>query len=316
MMHRTLSLSVLIAVIGLSCSLDPVQVISGVFMPNNISVDYDGAQTACAMQYSRLATLADITFAFRKGYEICKWGWIEEKRLAMLRLTPFEACAGYNVGILMRDCPSIRLTFCVNSTSGTVLQLPIPTSLAPSYENASIVCTNHGLTIATKERIETTTSNIAGNGLAWYNWGVGQVNNGRFEENSCNDVLSQASAYCYNPALSDVIISNDNQTWKKIAIGCIIAFIFVVLLMAAAFMRGNEFICCMREKRTHAPETPHAPVPTWNTTSIYRRVSNANRDTIYDNMATLEKRPPVIRPEMSNYKSHYSNMGFDTIGEE
>lgn len=316
MMHRTLCLSVFISVIGLSCSSDPVQVISGLFMPNNISVDYDGAKTACAMQYSRLATLEDITFAYRMGYEICKWGWIEEKRVVMPRLMPFEGCSGYNVGLLIRDCPNIRETFCVDSASGTVFVLPIPTSLVPSYENASIICTNSRYTVATKEQIEKSASNIPANRLAWYDWGVGQLNNGIFEENSCNDVLSHASAFCYNPALSDVIISNDNRTWKKIAIGCIIAFIFVVLLAAAAFMRGNKFVCCMGDKRTHSPQTTQVPVPTWNKTSIYRRMSHMNKDTIYDNMVNVEKRPPVIRPEMSNYRTHYSNMGFDTIGEE
>ncbi|XP_056383662.1 uncharacterized protein LOC130277228 isoform X2 [Hyla sarda] len=283
-------------------------------MPNNITVDYDGARTACAMQNSRMATLAEITLAYTKGYEICKWGWVEEKRVAMLRLTPFEACSGYNLGILMRDCPNINVAFCVNSTSGTVRQFSIPNNLVPSYENASNTCTDNGLKIATKDQIGQ--SNNTDYGFAWYNWGFGRMNNGIFEDNICTDVLSHASAFCYNPALSDVIIITDDQTWKKIAIGCMIASIFVILLFAAAFMRGNRFICCMGEKRTHAPESPTAPVPTWNTTSVYRRISKANKDIIYDNMVITEKRPPAIHPEMNVYKSHYSNMAFDTTGEE
>ncbi|XP_075693153.1 uncharacterized protein LOC142660423 [Rhinoderma darwinii] len=284
-------------------------------MPNNITVDYDGAKTACAMHYSRLATLEDITYAFRNGYEFCKWGWIEEKRVVMLRLTPFKACSDYNVGILMRDCPNIRYTFCATSNVGTVLELPIPTSLVPSYENASNICSDNGFTLATREQIENTTSIITDNRLAWYNWGVGRMNNGIFEQNSCNDILSHASAFCYNPALSDVLISKDNQTWKKITIGCIIALIFVILLAAAVFIRGNTFICCLGEKRTHAPETTQVPVPTWNTTSVYRRISQVHKNTVYDNIVITKKLPQAIHPEMNSYKTHYSNMGFDTTGE-
>ncbi|XP_040265876.1 uncharacterized protein LOC120980691 [Bufo bufo] len=315
MMPQTLRLSLLLSIVGISCSTDPIQVISGVFMPNNLTVDYDGAKVACAMQFSRLATLENITFAFTNGYEFCKWGWIEEKRVVMLRLTPFEACSDYNLGILMRDCPNIRSAFCVNGSSGAVLQLPIPLRLFPSYENASNTCEGKGLTIATKEQIEMNASTIADQSLAWYNWGVGQINNGTFEQDTCNDTLSQASAFCYNPALSDVLLVKDTQTWKIISIGSIIAFIFLILLMAAVFMRGNKFICCMGETHTHAPETEQAPVPTWNTTSVYRRVSHANRGAMYDSAIIREKRPSVIRPEMSHFKTHYSNMAFDTTGE-
>ncbi|XP_073397885.1 uncharacterized protein [Dendrobates tinctorius] len=315
MIPPTLHLCVLISVIGISSSADPIQVISGVFMPNNISVDYDGAKVACAAHYSRLATLENITVAFTKGYEFCKWGWIEERRLVMLRLTPFKACSDYNVGILIRDCPNIRSTFCVNSTSGMIQILPIPTSLVPSYENANKTCTGSGLTIATKEEMEENKGLITNSSLAWYNWGVGKVSGGNFEQNSCDDTISQGSAFCYNPALSDVLVTKDNRTWKKIAIGCIIAFIFVVLLLTAAFMRGNKCICCMGEKRTHAPETTQAPVPTWNTTSIYRRISHASKDVIYDNVVKPAKGLPAIQPDLSFYKTHYSNMGFDNIGE-
>ncbi|CAJ0928020.1 unnamed protein product [Ranitomeya imitator] len=316
MIHQTLHLCVLISVIGISSSADPIQVISGVFMPNNISVNYDGAKVACAAHYSRLATLENITFAFTKGYELCKWGWTQEKRLVMLRLTPFKGCADYNVGVLIRDCPNIRSTFCVNSSSGMIQILPIPTGLVPSYENASKTCTGSGLTIATKEEMEENKGLMANSSLAWYNWGVGKVSGKIFEQNSCDDTLSYGSAFCYNPALSDVLVIKDNRTWKKIAIGCIIAFIFVILLLAAAFMRGNKCICCMGEQRSHAPETTQVPVPTWNTTSIYRRISHASKDIVYDNMVNPAKRLPVIQPDLSFYKTHYSNMGFDTTGEE
>ncbi|KAM3920727.1 uncharacterized protein RB166_015145 [Leptodactylus fuscus] len=307
---RTLHLALLITVIGVSWAADSVQVISGVFMPLNISVDYDGAKTACALQNSRLATLAEITSAFRNGYEYCKWGWIEEKRVVMLRLTPFEACSDYSVGILIRDCPNIRYTNCWNTSAGSVLQLPIPTRLIPSYENASKTCIANGYTIATKEQVAANASNISSL-LSWYNWGVGQAINGSFVPDTCDDTLSHASAFCYNPALSDVLIPKDTQTWKKIAIGCIIALIFVILILTALFMRGNKCICCMPRTQPHGPETTQVPVPTWNTTSVYRRISHVNRSTTYDNVG-LEKRLPIIQPEMNFYKTHYSNMGFDT----
>ncbi|KAM4017252.1 uncharacterized protein ACNLHF_006885 [Anomaloglossus baeobatrachus] len=316
MIHQTFHLCLLLSVIGFSWSSDPIQVIAGVFMPNNISVDYDGAKVACAAHYSRLATMENINTAFTKGYEFCKWGWIEEKRLVMLRLMPFKACADYNVGVLIRDCPSVGSTFCIGGTSGTIQTLPIPSSLVPSYENASKTCAASGLTIATKEELQKNISLVPANQLAWYNWGVGIVSNGILEQNSCDDTLSHASAFCYNPELSDVLISKDNRTWKKIAIGCIIAFIFVVLLLTAAFMRGNKCICCMGERKPHAPETTQVPVPTWNTTSIYRRISHAPKDVVYDNMVNPKKGLPAIHPDMSFYKTHYSNMGFDTIGEE
>ncbi|KAG8536824.1 hypothetical protein GDO81_025608, partial [Engystomops pustulosus] len=83
---------------------------------------------------------------------------------------------------------------------GNVSVLPIPSTLVPSYENASSVCTGNGLTISTQEQIVKDGSSKAGQWVAWYNWGVGRLNNGTFEENFCDDTSSYASAFCYNPA--------------------------------------------------------------------------------------------------------------------
>ncbi|XP_072278199.1 uncharacterized protein [Pyxicephalus adspersus] len=308
MIRLTLCLSVLLALIGI-CSADDIPVISGVFMPTNISVNYEGAKTACSMQYSRLATMDEITTAFKKGYEFCRWGWIAEHKLVMLRLTPFLNCAGYNVGILIRDCPNIGSAFCVDGT-GSIKIIPIVNRVA-SYENASLACSSIGTSIATKEQVEGNAGKLPNNSPGWYNWGVGEVQNGVFVSDVCHDTLSQASAFCYNPSLADVIINKDDS-WKKIVMACLLAMVFVVLLFAAIFMRGNRFICCMGRQRTHPSDVPQAPMPTWNQTGIYRRISHANKGVLYDNLTNTQKRPSAIFPEMNIYNTHYTNMAFDT----
>ncbi|XP_077318800.1 uncharacterized protein LOC143940873 [Lithobates pipiens] len=310
MLQQTLCLSLLLAVIGI-CSTDDIPVISGVFMPNNINVDYDGAKTACAMHYSRLATLDEITTAFKKGYEFCKWGWIVEHKLVMLRLTPFESCAGYNMGILIRDCPLIYSVFCANG--GGSINVTTIKNRVPSYENASLACMDIG-SVATKQQIEANISNIPDNTIAWYNWGVGEVKSGVFAPSVCNDASSQASAFCYNPSLADVIINSDDQIWKTIVMACLLSLIFIVLLFAAVFMKGNKFICCMGPRKTEPQDVVQSP--TWNNTGIYRRISVANKGVLYDNLSNIDKRASPIRPEMNLYKTHYTNMAFDTIGEE
>lgn len=313
MLQQTLCLSLLLAVIGI-CSTNDIPVISGVFMPNNINVDYDGAKAACAMHYSRLATLDEITTAFKKGYEFCKWGWIVEHKLVMLRLTPFEPCAGYSMGILIRDCPLIKSVICAYG-NGSINVTSIKNKV-PSYENASLTCKDIG-SIATKQQIEDNITNITNNTntMAWYNWGVGEFKNGVFAPSLCYDTLSQASAFCYNPSLADVIINND-QTWKTIVMACLLSLIFIVLLFAAVFMKGNKFICCMGPRKTSPQDVIQSPGPTWNNTGIYRRISVANKGVLYDNLSNVDKRASPIRPEMNTYKTHYTNMAFDTIGEE
>ncbi|KAM9302083.1 LOW QUALITY PROTEIN: uncharacterized protein PAF06_015348 [Gastrophryne carolinensis] len=290
-----------------------VTVTSGVFLPN-ITVDYEGAKTACALQYSRLASLDQVTNAFKNGYEVCKWGWIEEHKIVMLRLTPFLPCSNYNVGILIRDCPNIYSAFCVDDT-GLVRYSAIDRTLVPSFENASLTCANSGWSVANKTQIKANISVLPADSSAWYNWGVGQIQNGSFVPDVCYDTLSHASAFCYNPDLADTYSGSDSETIKKIIVGSLLALVFVVLLAAAACMRGNRFVCCMEKRQNQPPGAITAPVPTWNTTSTYRRISQANKGVLYDNIIR-DKRPPIIRPEMSHYKTHYSNFGFDTTGEE
>ncbi|KAM5138226.1 uncharacterized protein ACMZJ9_016824 [Mantella aurantiaca] len=314
MLQQSLHLFFL-ALIGI-CSADDIPVMSGVFMPINISVDYGGAQAACAMHHSRLATMDEITTAFKNGYEYCKWGWTHKNRLVMLRLTPFLPCGGYSVGILIRDCPNINSVFCANgSDSVSVTIVPIKNRIA-SYENASKACVDNDARVATKKDIDDNIRNVTINTLAWYNYGVGQVQNEKLVLDDCFDSSSQASAFCYNPTLADVIINKDDRTLKKIIMACLLALVFVVLLLAAAIMRGNKAICCMGQRKTQPPDSPQVPVPTWNKTSIYRRISQTNKGVLYDNFANVEKRQPAIRPDMSTYKTHYSNMAFDNTGEQ
>ncbi|XP_068116292.1 uncharacterized protein [Hyperolius riggenbachi] len=313
-------LSALLALIRV-CSAEDIPVISGVFMPRNITVDYEGAKAACALQYSRLATLQEITVAYKNGYEYCQWGWTEEKRIAMLRLTPFLPCARHNLGILIRDCPNIRAAWCAatNDTGTvTVSGATIPWGQVPSYENATLTCRSQALSLATYEQIQEAGSALT-EGFAWYDSGVGQIlNESRsisFKSHVCNDTASTASAFCYNPSLADHIIVDNTQTVKKIIIACLLASIFVLLLCAAFCMKGNKFICCMEKQQPQSPVV-QAPLPNWNMASIYRRTSQAHREVEYGKVISSEMRPPAIRPEMSHYRTHYTNMGYEATGDD
>ncbi|MEE6524862.1 hypothetical protein FKM82_024554 [Ascaphus truei] len=129
---------------------------------------------------------------------------------------------------------------------------------------------------------------------------------------------------CCFPAVPDFLIQRNDKTWKRILIACILGSIFLILLFAAVFMRGNQFVCCPENRRTVKSDVPGGinlpppPVPTWNTTSSFRPLNNL-MDPKYVNTSdfVFEKRPPVIHPDMSKYRIHtYSNLGFDTTGDE
>ncbi|XP_018424688.1 PREDICTED: lymphatic vessel endothelial hyaluronic acid receptor 1-like [Nanorana parkeri] len=340
MLQQTLRLSILLALLGI-CSAQDIPVMSGVFMPSNITGDYFQAKAVCAMHHSRLATMEEITRAYKNGYEYCKWGWIDDHRQVMLRLTPFLPCAGYSMGILIKDCPSIRSAFCVSGSGSEENVTVIGVDRVPSYENATRACQDAGLVIASKQQVENDITNIADpryatqilappifsmkeetisdaahSGHAWYNGGVGEIRNGKLVSDVCYDTTSQASAFCYNPSLPDFIINNDNKTWKKIVMGCLLALIFIVLLFAAAFMKGNKFMCCMGERKSQPPVVPQGQMPSWNNTGNYRRISQGNKGALYDNSAHVERRPSTIRPGLNLYKTHYTNMAFDTTGEQ
>ncbi|XP_075044398.1 uncharacterized protein LOC142103916 [Mixophyes fleayi] len=310
MFQHTLPLCLILTLIVASCSADPVQVVSGVFMVNNTSLDYDGAKVACESSSSTLATLEQITNAYNHGYKFDKWGWVEERMIVILRGAPLP-CSKNNVATLIKDCTNVRFTFCAIKT-GAVYELPINISnYSPGYDNASMTCSENGLNIATKEQIEGNIKNLTNSRPAWYNFGVGQINEGTFELNVCDEKSSQASPFCYNSTLPDVLIVNDTKMWKKIAIGCLIALVFVILLTAAIFMRGNRFVCCIGKENTHPAEVPQPPLPTWNKTSVYRHVGDMNQELWYNTKISIKNRPPVIRPDMSIYKTHYDNVGFE-----
>ncbi|KAM4617702.1 aggrecan core protein-like [Discoglossus pictus] len=300
----------------------PSQVISGVFLSEAENLTYFTAETACATYNASLASLAQVTNAYSHGYEFCKWGWIKEHNIVMLRLTPGEKCGNYSVGILVRECQSqnAESVFCYKN-NGNSSWLYTEGNATMVYESASALCAMKGGRIATQEQIETTTNrSVTINSPAWFDRGIGEIlPNGTFIVTPCQDTKGNVSAFCYNPQMPDLLLPTDNKVVKIIVIACVLGSIFLVLLIAAAFMKGNQFICCIKDKSTLGPSgSIHSHVPTWNVTSTYRpRVLSL--DPIYINTAgtNIVKRPPVIHPDMSKYRTHtYSNMGYDNVGDQ
>ncbi|XP_078540799.1 uncharacterized protein LOC144826333 [Lissotriton helveticus] len=220
---------------------------------------------------------------------------------------------------------------------------PSASQLLTKTEASSLCVSLHG-NLATNEEITNSNRSTIPLGLtAWYQDGIIKQNtSGMMEEVPCvNYPKVNASVFCYNANLKDAVCVD--HTWKNILMGCILASIFAILLIAAACMRGNQFICCLDKSHSGTVGNSNevgrvtARVPTWNTTSIYTPVVDVI-DPVYSNSVNIlpEPRLPAIRPEMLNYRSHlsyaiprpelpaiptghsrvYDNLGYDASGEQ
>ncbi|XP_053552237.1 uncharacterized protein LOC128643331 [Bombina bombina] len=239
--------------------------ISGVFLAQETLLNYTEAESICTKKYlSSLATLAQVTNAFNHGYESCRWGWVKEHIVIMLRQTPDEDCGRYSLGVLTSECPGLRAdsVFCFwsNSTHRGIYTNKSMTS----YENATNICTTNGDIIATQMQIEQTTNrSVTFNSTGWYNWGNGFFDiNGTFVASRCEAVGNSSSAYCFNSQLPDVLPQTNNTGWKRILIICLLGSIFVVLLLAAIFMKGKR-------QRFPNPKNSIKPLPLHTYLSLY-----------------------------------------------
>ncbi|KAM4722707.1 uncharacterized protein WCC33_008854 [Rhinophrynus dorsalis] len=222
MLPYTALLLLLLVVSKTVCSADPDpnQVISGVFLTSATDLNYENASLACYNLYgANLATLDQVTNAYKNGYEVCKWGWVEEHRIVMPRLQPFQDCGNYSVGILMRDCGTLKsnITFCIRNSGNSSLLYEVnykAENLTSSFESASFTCALNGDKIPTKEQIENAkTRNITINSTAWFDWGIGFFNKeGTFEVSPCLAYGSQVSAFCYDPQRADLRVTENKDS--------------------------------------------------------------------------------------------------------
>ncbi|KAG8430361.1 hypothetical protein GDO86_017926 [Hymenochirus boettgeri] len=126
-MVKLSTLLIFLLVLQTVLSADPSSVVSGVFMPNAESLDYISSDEMClSYNNATMSTLEQAMTAYRNGFETCKWGWVKEKMIVMLRLTPNEKCGNYSVGVLMRPCTNYRPSsvLCISENGLTVMQLP------------------------------------------------------------------------------------------------------------------------------------------------------------------------------------------------
>ncbi|CAH2325813.1 lymphatic vessel endothelial hyaluronic acid receptor 1 [Pelobates cultripes] len=204
MSYCTLFLLYLFTILEYSHALDPsIQVTSGVFMTTETNLDYVNATTICKnYENSTLASMDKVQVALKNGYEACRWGWIQEENLVMLRITMSPNCSNNSLGLITKNCVARKseYTYCIKNGVSNLLydaSLEGPNS---NFTEATLTCLMNGDTVPTLSAIQTTSNrNITFNRYAWYNWGVGLIAiNGTFQNMPCY-YGSQAGAFCYNP---------------------------------------------------------------------------------------------------------------------
>lgn len=334
------------------------KVVQGVFQ---VFASYNKTEgdRVCGIYNATWATWDQVDAANSSGYATCSAGWVANvTKYNFKNLSGLNCTSGTN-GTKSTDSAvtDSRAFFCFRAAlmySGLYPVFPPSASRLLNKTEAKSLCVSLLGNLATKEEITTSNRSSLPLGLtAWYEDGIIIQNaNGMMEEVPCvNYPQVNASIFCYNANLSTVKdgastvkdAASVDTTWKKILMGCILAAIFGILLIAAVCMRGNQFICCLDKSHpgtvVNSNEvgrvTPR--VPTWNTTSIYTPVVDVV-DPVYSPPWNIipEPRPPAIRPEMLNYRSHlsfviprpelpailngqsraYDNLGFDASGEK
>ncbi|KAE8606564.1 hypothetical protein XENTR_v10010782 [Xenopus tropicalis] len=289
-------------------------------MSSEERLSYESAVQTCSVTHNAaLATMEQVTNAYRGGFEFCKWGWVRERRIVMLRLSPFEKCGDFNIGILMKRCPNFQsqTALCIktNGPSDWIFEAAIV--YQPSYENASLACQEQGGKLATREEIDATTNRIVTrNNPAWYDFGVGFINiNGTFED-PCEKVTSIASAFCYDKDRVDVILQDKTENLKRLIILCILGSIFVILLISAFLMKGNQFVCCQEKLPVVTRDDSGCikyPETQWNQMPTYRVIGGTM--TSVDSNKYLrgnDRRQSYFISQMSQASAPmYTNVAYD-----
>ncbi|XP_048828080.1 aggrecan core protein [Brienomyrus brachyistius] len=94
------------AVVSRSCSYVGVFHAVGGF---RYALDFQQAENVCRSLGTTLASLENITAAYNKDMEICRYGWISNGNVTILRRTPHPNCANNLTGILYYVNTSVPL---------------------------------------------------------------------------------------------------------------------------------------------------------------------------------------------------------------
>ncbi|XP_058877168.1 uncharacterized protein LOC131696783 [Acipenser ruthenus] len=182
-----------------------------------------------------------------------------------------------------------------------------------TYSEAMQRCLSLGDSLASKKQLSSTSTPIPDGIPAWSkDKDMVQFSSGKLTVTPCVNKPSQlASAYCFNPNITDFIpVIKDDKLWLKIAIVCIISSIFIILLMAVTFMKGNKCICCVKRKKP-------AEDSTLERGQGFDTVRGLHRDRIPSyQISGARTKPPVLSKALNTgYSSHYSNHGFESTPE-
>nr|DBA17546.1 TPA: hypothetical protein GDO54_002973 [Pyxicephalus adspersus] len=78
----------------------------------------DEARKTCAELDAVIATEEHVTLAMDSGFEICRYGWIDNNTVVIPRITPNPICAGNYVGLYVLH-PNLTTqydVFCYNAS--------------------------------------------------------------------------------------------------------------------------------------------------------------------------------------------------------
>ncbi|MBN3271423.1 PGCB protein, partial [Polyodon spathula] len=298
-----------------------MSVVTGVFQVGSQTGKYNltfvEANSTCARLNATMATENQLQIAHGAGFQTCRAGWVAEQKVFISRITSTVGCASGQVGVI--EYPGTNQNsdvFCfrgdLNHTNVYVVYPPFGNSTM-TYTEAMQQCQSLGDSLASKEQLRSASTPISDAIPGWSKDNdVVLFSSGNVTVTPCVNEPSQlAAAYCFNPNM-----------WLKITMVCIIASIFTILLMAAAFMRGNKCICCARPKNPAQDSTVEKVKglhhPKWNKTSMY-----VPKDDIfhqihsYQNCDTATKPSVLSKALNTGYRCHtFTNYGFESTPED
>ncbi|KAK1161792.1 aggrecan core protein-like [Acipenser oxyrinchus oxyrinchus] len=309
-------------------------VVTGVFHVDSQSGKYNltfaEANSTCAGLNATMATESQLRVAHAAGFQTCRAGWVAEQKVFISRTTPVAQCAGGEMGV--KEYPGTKDksdVFCfrsdLNHTDVYVVYPPFGNS-SMTYSEATQQCLSLGDSLASNEQLRSAPTPISDGIPGWSKDNdVVQFSSGNLTVTPCVSEPSRlASAYCFNPNITDFIPvrTKDDKLWLKITMVCIIAAIFIILLMAAAFMRGNNCICYARPKKPAQDSTLEKDNglhhPKWNKTSMYIPKDDIfHQIPAYQNYDAGSKTSVLSKALNTGYRSHaFTNCGFESTPED